>query len=161
MGATNWSWNGMMYPGTFSVEVNNSSPVVTETLHGEQLNIYHFNITGGNVSISIGCEANSTIATYNSLTGECIVQFQYPIATPSGNYAQDFYITVNLLDSNATVESAYYFRTAMHFDEAVTHFLPGYEESLALGEILLFDGLIVVGIFMTASVIVFLLSKKQ
>ena len=151
----------MMYPGTFLVEVNTSSPVVTKTLHGEQLNVYNFNITGGNVSISIGCEVNSTITTQDSLTGDCIVQFQYPTATPSGNYDQDFYITVNLLDNNATVDSAYYFRTALHYDEAVTYLLPGYEESLALGEILLLDGLIAAGIFMTAGVIVFLMSKKQ
>jgi len=161
MGATNWNWNGMTYHGAFSVEVNDTSPVVTETLHGEQLNIYNFNITGGNVSISIGCKSNSTIETYYSLTGDCTVQFKYPTATPSRNYAQDFYVTVNLLDSNATVDCVYYFRTAMHSDESVTYFLPGYEESHALGEILFLDGLIVAGIFMTVGVIVFLMSKKQ
>lgn len=149
IGATDWWWGGMGSGDYVSMQVSSSSPVDTETLHGEQLSIRDFNVTGGNVSIVVSCETNDTIAAYDLNAGIHSVQLQYPTAEPSSNFNQDFNVTINWIDTNATVGFYYVFNTAMHSDGPVTYIQPGYEETLTLGGYLLVGGLVLTGFLAT------------
>ena len=161
-GATDYWWDRKPTPPTHvSLVVSNSTPVVTKTLRGEQLFIKAFNITGGNVSIIVSCETNATIAYYDSITGENIVQLSYPTAKPSGNFDQDFNVTAMWEDSNATITFDYSFTNAVHADETVTWTLPGYEEIRAFGEYLMVGGLVIAGILVSISLITFLVNKRK
>jgi len=162
MGATNWQWrSGLSVPINVSLSVSNSTPVLTETINVERLTIFQFNITGGNVTIVVSCETNGTIATYSSLTDEQVVYLTYPTVEPTGNYKQDFNVTVFWIDSNATVSFFYYSTQAMHYDESVTYILRGYEEIRALGDYLLTGGLVMTGILVLLGLIAFGLTRQR
>ena len=162
IGAIDWWWGyGYSYGSDVSLSVSNSTPTAIETLHGEQLTIREFNITGGNVSIVMSCETNATIDTYDSITGEHAVYLAYPTAEPTGNYDQDFNVTVFWINGNATITFDYYFTIAWHADGSVTWTDQGYEEMLALGEFLLIGGLVITGILVVLSLIAFGLIKKN
>jgi len=155
IGATDWWWGNNYTPDYYaSLSVSNSTPIVTETLHGEQLIIGAFNITGGNVTIIVSSEMNGTIATYDSVTGVYFVYLTYPTTKPTGNYEQDFNVTILWEDNNVTTTFQYNFNKAMHSDGSVTYIFLGYEEIHALGETLLISGLIMTGIIVVTSLIV-------
>jgi len=144
IGPIKWWWAGMTSPPSLpiSISVNNSVPFSTVTLHGEQLNLYITNITGGNVSIQVSCETNETILTLNQIT-DYNARFVYPTETPSGNNDQDFNITVIWEGENATVTIDYFFIMALHIDGNVIWTLPEYELVYTSGISLLVGGLVV------------------
>ncbi len=144
-----------------SLEVSSSSPVATETLYGEQLSIQEFNVTGGNVSITVSCETNETIATYGLDPGVHEVLLQYPTADPSSNFNQDFNVTVNWIDTNATVDFYHIFNTAMHSDGSVTYIDPGYEEMYALGTHLFVGGLALAGFIAVVGLVGTIRGKRR
>jgi len=163
IGAINWWWDSTYsYPGEeATLTVNNTNPQASLIISGGQLHIPLFNITGGNVTILVGCAINNTIARYDFVTGELFVYLVYPTEDPTNSLGQYYNITVILEDSAATVTFEYLFYNAQHADGSVTYIRQGYEEISDLGSNLLLGGLIIAGVILVSGVFLYLICLKQ
>ena len=141
-----WWASGGGYSGYQTFLVNETHPTARANYNGPRLNLDSFDTGNATISIDVICDMNGTILSLTNVSGEEIPRFTFSSGDAQTSVDQIFTVSIYRESEDANV-SFYYDIDARLHNHIPTYFeLPGYQESLMGGIILVCSGIVVLGI---------------